>query len=73
MKLDISEKSFDIVKHLLSNTYVELAYQRDREDNSPVINKKISDTAELIRVALKEMGILVNPAKAELDKEGNFK
>ncbi len=73
MKLEVSQKSFDIVKCLLSNAYIELLSQRKKEANMQSVNKKISDTAELIRSALKEIGVFVSPTHAELDKEGNFK
>lgn len=73
MKLEISQQSFSIVKYLLSNTYLELIHQRDREKSLPFKNKQISDTAEIIRCALKEIGITVSPTRTELDKEGNFK
>lgn len=73
MKIEISQQSFDVVKSLLSNAYLELMHQRDKELELPFKKRFVSDTAELVREALKEIGIKVSPTRAELDKEGNFK
>lgn len=73
MKLEISQQSFNIVKYLLSNTYLELMHQRDKEAELPFKKRFVSDTAELVREALKEIGVKVSPTRIDLDKEGNFK
>lgn len=73
MRLDVSEKSFNIIKHLLSCTYVELNYRKEKHKNLPWENRSITDTAEVVKTALSEIGVKVTPTKIELDKEGNFK
>lgn len=73
MKLEISQESFNIVKLLLTQTYVELNNQIGKREGLPFHNRLTSDTANRIKTALKEIGIEVMPTKIELDKEGNFK
>lgn len=73
MEINISEKSFGITKHVLSCMYSELLYQRDWMEESSDKRTQLSDTAELIRAALKEIGVTVSPTNNELDKKGNKK
>jgi hypothetical protein len=67
MRLEVSQKSFDIMKSILSGMYLELIYQRDHIKELSYKRKDLSDTAELVRDALKEIGVIVSPTKNDVE------
>jgi len=73
MRVELSEQSFNLVKSILSYTYVELNIQKERDELLPLRKRHVCDTAELVKTALNEIGVKVLPTKIDLDKEGNLK
>ena len=67
MRVELSQESFNIVKLLLTQTYIELNHQIGKREGVPFHNRLTSDTASLIKTALKEIGIEAMPTKIEVD------